>query len=63
MRPPPGRAPCLTAACGVKAGSGTVVTTLTYTIYNGATQVGGFDVKLDLGSALAQTSYKGAPSA
>jgi hypothetical protein len=61
--PATGSAPCVTAACGVKAGSGSVLVTLTYTVFNGVTQVGGFTVKLDLGSALAQTTYKGAPSA
>jgi type IV pilus modification protein PilV len=61
--PATGSTPCVTAACGVKAGSGSVLVTLTYTVFNGVTQVGGFTVKLDLGSALAQTTYKGAPSA
>lgn len=62
-RPATGSSPCVTAACGVKASSGTVVVSLTYGIFSGATQVGGFTVRLDLGSALAQTTYKGAPSA
>ncbi|MCU1591335.1 MAG: hypothetical protein JWP11_2591 [Frankiales bacterium] len=61
--PATGTSPCVTAACGVKASAGSVIATLTYDIFSGATQVGGFTVKLDLGSALAATTYKGAPSA
>jgi len=66
VRPASGSSPCLAAACGVKAGSGTVVATLSYSVFSGPapqTQIGGFTVRLDLGSAIAQTTYKGAPSA
>ena len=59
---PSGSAPCATA-CTSKTNAGTVVASLSYTVFNGATQVGGFDVRVDLGSALAQTTYKAAPSA
>ncbi len=61
--PSNGTSPCVAAACGVKASAGSVVVSLTYHLYSGALQVGGFVVKLDLGQALAQTTYKGAPSA
>ena len=61
--PGTGTSPCVSAACGVKATGGSLVAQLTYVILSGGTQVGGFTVTLDLGSALAQTTYKGAPSA
>lgn len=60
--PVTGAAPCDTA-CTTKAGSGSVVATLTYVVYSGTTQVGGFTTALDLGSVLAQTTYKAAPVA
>lgn len=61
--PSVGSADCIAVTCGVRATSGTVVARLTYSILSGGVQVGAFTVTLDLGSALAQTTYKGAPSA
>jgi prepilin-type N-terminal cleavage/methylation domain-containing protein len=61
--PSTGSSPCQPTACTVKASGGTVVAQLTYTVTTGSTQVGAFTVTLDLGSSLAQTTYKGAPSA
>lgn len=60
--PSSGTTPCQTA-CGVKASGGTAVVQLTYVVAANGTQVGAFTVTLDLGSALAQTTYKAAPSA
>jgi len=60
--PGTGTTPCQTA-CGVKASGGTAVVQLTYVVAANGTQVGAFTVTLDLGSALAQTTYKAAPSA
>ncbi len=60
---PTGSAPCATAACVLRATGGSVVVSLTYTVSNGPVVTGGFTVSLDLGTALAQTTYKGAPSA
>ncbi len=57
-----GAAPCSTA-CTNRASSGSVVATLVYSISDGATHLGAFTATLDLGSALAQTSYKAAPGA
>jgi len=61
--PSTGASPCQPTACTVKATGGTVVAQLTYTVTTSGTVVGGFTVTLDLGSSLAQTTYKGAPSA
>ena len=60
--PGTGTTPCQTA-CGVKASGGIAVVQLTYVVAANGTQVGAFTVTLDLGSALAQTTYKAAPSA
>jgi len=60
--PSSGTAPCPTA-CGVKASGGTAVVQLTYVVATNGTQIGAFTLTLDLGSALAQTTYKAAPSA
>lgn len=57
-----GAAPCSTA-CTSRASSGSLVATLVYSISDGATHLGAFTATLDLGSALAQTSYKAAPRA
>ncbi len=60
--PSSGTTPCQTA-CSVKATGGTAVVQLTYVVAANGTQVGAFTVTLDFGSALAQTTYKAAPSA
>lgn len=58
-----GASPCLVAACALKASAGSVVANLTYAVSTGSTVVGAFSVTLDLGTALAATTYKAAPSA
>ena len=55
--------PCQPTACGVKATGGSAVVRLTYLVTSNGTQIGAFTVTLDVGSALAQTTYKAAPSA
>lgn len=59
---PSGAAPCA-AACGMTSTGGSVVASVTYDISAGGVNIGHFTVSADLGSALAKTSYRAAPSA
>ncbi len=61
--PTTGAAPCQVAACSVDAATGGVVAQLTYSVLVSGTEVGNFTTTLDIGSALAQTTYLAAPSA
>lgn len=56
-------AACQPTACTVTSTSGSVVAAVTYDIRTSGVQVGLFTVTLDLGSSLAKTSYRAAPSA
>lgn len=58
-----GSAPCQTAACSSTATVGGVQLVVQYDITNDVGAVGSFVVTTDLGSTLAQTTYKAAPSA
>ncbi|MDX6274865.1 MAG: hypothetical protein QOJ92_2075, partial [Frankiales bacterium] len=58
-----GPAGCSTGPCTTKTTSGSIVADLTYTVYSSGSVIGQFSVSLDLGSALAQTTYKAAPLA
>lgn len=58
-----GSSDCLASTCTSKTDTGTIVLHLNYTVYSGATVVGAFSVTVDAGQAVAQTSYKAAPSA
>jgi hypothetical protein len=65
---PSGTAPCLTVACTVTSTTGSVIATVVYDIWRTdaagiQSPVAKFAVTLDLGSALAKTSYRAAPSA
>lgn len=56
-------AACQPVACTVTSTSGSLVAAVTYDIRTAGAQVGYFTVTLDLGSALAKSSYRAAPSA
>lgn len=63
-----GSSPCTAAACDLKATGGSVVSKISYTVTEvdpGGSQrvTGKFGVTLDLGTALAHTTYKAAPLA
>jgi hypothetical protein len=58
-----GSAPCQSAACTSTATAGGVQLVVQYDITNDVGSVGSFVVTTDLGSTLAQTTYKAAPSA
>jgi hypothetical protein len=58
-----GTAPCQSAACTSTATAGGVQLVVQYDISNGVGPVGSFVVTTDLGSTIAQTTYKAAPSA
>jgi prepilin-type N-terminal cleavage/methylation domain-containing protein len=58
-----GSAPCTAAACTVDASAGGVVAQLTYSVLVSGTEVGNFTATLDVGNALAQTTYLAAPLA
>lgn len=58
-----GAAPCQTAACTSTSTVGGVKLIVRYDIANVTGTVGSFVVTTDLGSTLAQTTYKAAPSA
>ncbi len=58
-----GTSPCVSNSCSVKASAGSARVQLTYTIATGGVVVGAFTATVDLGTTLAQTTYKGAPSA
>jgi prepilin-type N-terminal cleavage/methylation domain-containing protein len=56
-------ASCQPVACTTTSTSGTVVAAVTYTMSVGGSPVGFFTATLTLGSAMAKTSYRAAPSA
>jgi hypothetical protein len=58
-----GSAPCQTAACSSTATVGGVQLVVQYDITNDLGAFGSFVVTTDLGSTLAHTTYKAAPSA
>ena len=58
-----GSVPCPTAGCTVSASVGGVRLTVRYDISNGGVPIGSFNVVTDVGSTLAQSTYKAAPSA
>lgn len=58
-----GAAPCQTAACTSTSTVGGIQLVVQYDITNDVGAVGSFVVTTDLGSTLAQTTYKAAPSA
>ena len=58
-----GAAPCETTACTVTSTVGTVRVSVQYDIQNAGVPLGSFVVTSDLGSTIAQTTYKAAPSA
>jgi len=60
---PSGALPCQPTACGVSASARGVVTTLTYSVVVDGVNVANFTAATDLGSALAGTTYRAAPSA
>ncbi len=60
--PATGALPCQPTACGVNAAAGGVVAQITYSVQNGGSEIGNFTTTLDVGNALAQTTYQGAPS-
>jgi hypothetical protein len=58
-----GASPCQPVACTTTSTAGTVVATVTYSVSVGGSPVGFFTATLTLGSAVAKTSYRAAPSA
>lgn len=58
-----GTAPCEAAACTSTSTVGGVRISVQYDVSNGTGPLGSFIVTADLGSTLAQTTYKAAPSA
>lgn len=59
-----GSSPCMTDGCSSKTGAGSVITATTvYLVQLDGVQFTKFAVVTDLGSLLAQTFYRGAPSA
>jgi hypothetical protein len=60
---PTGVSPCQPNACTMASSAGGVVTTLDFTVQVDGSTVASFTAASDLGSALATTSYRAAPSA
>ncbi|MBA3232353.1 MAG: prepilin-type N-terminal cleavage/methylation domain-containing protein [Propionibacteriales bacterium] len=58
-----GSTPCQSAACSVTSTVGGVRVSVQYDVTYGGALVGSFLVKSNLGSTIAQTTYKAAPSA
>ena len=58
-----GTVPCPAAGCTVDALVGSVRVSVTYTVVHSGVTIGTFNVDTDLGSTLAQSTYKAAPSA
>lgn len=54
---------CQPTACTSSANAGSLTSTITYTISFGSNQIANFTVSLDLGSVIANTTYRAVPSA
>ncbi|MFC5999790.1 prepilin-type N-terminal cleavage/methylation domain-containing protein [Quadrisphaera sp. GCM10027208] len=58
-----GSAPCKTTACSTVASAGSVRAVVQYDIYDAGALAASFIVTTDLGTTIAQTTYKAAPDA
>jgi hypothetical protein len=52
-----GASPCQASACSMTSTAGSLAANITYTITQGSATIAWFVVKVDLGNALARTTY------